>query len=71
MSTDKANSRSATRQQLDNKSVYKLYILIVLVLGVLGGLSLFLGKDTYTASIVTALTTIAGFAVGDVANVTK
>jgi hypothetical protein len=54
-----------------NKAVLALYVLIVLVLGALGAYSLYLGKDyvTFTSSIVTALTTIAGFAVG--ANVTK
>ena len=56
--------------QLDY-GVLALYVIIVGVLGAMGAYSLMLGQAymTFTSSIVTALTTIAGFAVG--ANVKK
>ena len=49
-----------------NKAVLVLYLTIVIVLGLALGYSLTLGKDyiVFASSIVTALTTIAGFAVG-------
>lgn len=47
-------------------SVLILYIIIVSFLGVALVVSLYLGSDyqSFSASIVTALTTIAGFAIG-------
>jgi hypothetical protein len=53
------------------KGILILYLLIIGVLGMALGYSLSLGKDyvTFSSSIITAITTIAGFAVG--ANVTK
>lgn len=59
-----------TTQRQINQNAYKLYLFIVAVLGILGGLSLYYGS-TYTSSIITALTTVAGLAVGDAANDTK
>lgn len=52
------------------KGIVILYLVIIGVLGMALGYSLSLGKDyvTFSSSIITAITTIAGFAVG--ANVT-
>jgi type II secretory pathway component PulF len=75
MSTPKQQQE---QQKLANKSVYRLYLVIVAILGLLGALSMLIpalipgsGNSTVTTSIVTALTTVAGFAVGDVANDSK
>lgn len=55
----------STEFVLDRNVLY-LYILVVSILGAALLYSLYLGKDyqTFSSAIITALTTIAGFAIG-------
>lgn len=55
----------STELVLDRNVLY-LYILIVSILGVALLYSLYLGEEyqTFSSAIITALTTIAGFAIG-------
>ncbi len=62
----KASVSVPQRQTTFNREMAALYAIIIIVLGLALIFSLSLGKDymAFSSSIVTALTTIAGFVVG-------
>jgi len=66
MAVEKAVKPVLVEEPALDWGVLILYILIVVVLGLALGYSLYLGKEyqSFASAIVTALTTIAGFAVG-------